>query len=49
MSKVITRIVLERIKPEIGKNLRKNQAGFQARCSTIDHIMHLEDNLEQAK
>jgi hypothetical protein len=43
--KVIARILLERIKPEIGKKLRKNQAEFQARCSTIDHIcMHLENN-----
>jgi hypothetical protein len=37
--KVIARILLERIKPEIGKKLRKNQAEFQARCSTIDHIL----------
>jgi hypothetical protein len=36
--KVIARILLERIKPEIEKKLMKNRAGFQAKCSTTDHI-----------
>jgi hypothetical protein len=44
VSIVIARILLETIKPKIWKKLRKNQAGFQARCSTIDHIMHIENN-----
>jgi hypothetical protein len=40
VSKIIARILLrlERIKPEIGKKLRKSQAGFQVRCFRRDHI-----------
>jgi hypothetical protein len=45
VSELITWIEIERIKSEIGKKVRKIQAGFQARCTTIDYIiMHLENN-----
>jgi hypothetical protein len=49
VSKVIARILLERIKPKIGKKLRKNQEGFQATSSTIDYICTLRIILKQAK
>jgi hypothetical protein len=40
VSNIIARILLRLviIKPEIGKKLRKSQAGFQVRCFRRDHI-----------
>jgi hypothetical protein len=49
VSRVIARILLERIKPKIGKKLRKNQEEFQATSSTTDHVCTLRIILEQAK
>lgn len=47
-SKVLTKILLERMKEELDKKLRSNQAGFRAKHSTIDHICTLRIFLEQA-
>jgi hypothetical protein len=51
VSKIIARILLrlERIKPEVGKKLRKSQAGFQVRCFRRDHIFTLKMVLAQPK
>lgn len=47
-SKVLTRILLERLKAAIDKKLRINQAGFRARESCTDHIATLRIIVEQS-
>lgn len=48
ISKVMARIILERIKTKIETRLRQNQAGFRTRRSCTDHIATLRIIIEQA-
>ena len=48
ISKVLTRIMLERLKAAIDNKLRKNQAGFRAKRSCTDHIATLRIIVEQS-
>ena len=48
-SKILTRIMLERLKKSLDKVLRKNQAGFRARRSCTDHIVTLRNIIEQSQ
>jgi sorting nexin-29 len=47
-SKLLTRIMLERMKKETDKKLRENQAGFRAKRSCTDHITTLRIIIEQS-
>ena len=46
-SKVLTRIILERLKAAVNNTLRDEQAGFRAGRSCIDQIATLHIILEQ--
>ena len=48
-SKILSRIMLERLKKSLDKVLRPNQAGFRARRSCNDHIVTLRNIIEQTK
>jgi hypothetical protein len=47
-SKLLTRIMLERMKMEIYKKLRESQAGFRAKRSCTNHIATLRIIIEQS-
>ena len=47
-SKILTRILLERLKTALDKTLRENQAGFRAKRSCSDHIVTLRIIIEQS-
>ena len=46
-SKILTRIILERLKKPLDEILRENQAGFRAKRSCSDHIVTLRNIIEQ--
>ena len=48
-SKILTRVMLERIKKKLDQVLRTNQAGFRARRSCNDHIITLRNIIEQSQ
>ncbi len=47
-SKILTRIMLERLKEALDKRLRDEQAGFRQDKSSIDHIATLRIIIEQS-
>ncbi len=47
-SKILTRIMLERLKEALDKRLRDEQAGFRQEKSCIDHIATLCIIIEQS-
>ena len=47
-SKVLTRIMLDRMKAALDQKLRQNQAGFRAKRSCVDHIATLRIIVEQS-
>ena len=46
--KVLTRIMLERLKTTLGKRLRDEQAGFRQDRSCTDHIATMRITIEQS-
>ena len=48
ISKIFCRMLLERIKKGVDKNLRNEQAGFRPKRSTTKQIFILRNILEQA-
>jgi hypothetical protein len=48
VSKVFSRIILNRIQGPVVKIIRKEQAGFRANCSRIDHINTLRIIIEHS-
>ncbi|XP_059165672.1 uncharacterized protein LOC131948157 [Physella acuta] len=48
LSKVLTRIILERLSDAFDKKLRQEQAGFRKDRSCTDHITKLRINIEQS-
>jgi hypothetical protein len=48
ISKVFTRVFLERVKQQVDAHLRKEQAGFRQRRSCCDHIFVLRNIIEQS-
>ena len=46
--KVLTRIMLERLKTALDKRLRVEQAGFRQDCSCTDHIATMRIIIEQS-
>jgi hypothetical protein len=48
ISKILARIILEKIKKPLEQNLRQNQAGFRARKAWIDHTAALHILIEQS-
>ena len=47
-SKILTRIILERLKKDLDKTLREEQAGFRQDRSCTDHIATLRIIIEQS-
>ena len=48
-SKVLNRIMLDRMKTKVDKNLRDHQAGLRAKQSCIDQIATLRNILEKSQ
>ena len=48
-SKILTRIILERLKKALNKTLREEQAGFRQDRSCTDHIATLRIIIQQSK
>ena len=49
MSKVVNKLILNRIQPQLHPLLRNNQNGFRPKRNTIAHILALRRLIEKAK